>query len=132
MAAISVLTNVSVDEVSGIGSALLTVDGGGPAVCSVFTGFKPRKVISTQISGTVGNGAVTTGNPNLAAGYMTQQVANGTMTVVTTNGYTFLDGTEAAPAAKATGSPAAAGPGFSLGTSVNPTASATYLLEWYR
>ena len=132
MAAISVLTNVQIDEVSGIGSALLTVDAGGPATCSVFCGFKPRKVVSTQISGTVGNGAVTTGNPNLAAGYMTQQVAAGTMTVVTAAGYTFLDGTEASPATKATGSPAASGPGFSIGTAVNPTASATYLLEFYR
>jgi len=132
MAAVSVLTNVSIDEVSGIGSALLTVDATGASACSVFCGFKPRKVISTQISGTVGNGAVTTGNPNLAAGYMTQQVAAGTMTIVTTNGYTFLDGTEAAPATKATGSPASSGPGFTIGTSVNPTASATYLLEFYR
>jgi len=132
MAAVSVLTNVQIDEVAGTGSALLTVDAGGASACSVFTGFKPRKVMSTQISGTIGNGAYTQGNPNLAAGYMLQTVANGTTTVVTSNGYTFLDGTEAAPATKATGSPASAGPGFTLGTAVNPTASATYLLEWYR
>jgi hypothetical protein len=132
MAAISVLTSVSIDEVAGSGTAILTVDAGGPSACSVFTGFKPRVVKSTQISGTIGNGAFTQGNPSLAAGYMLQTVANGTTTVVTTNGYTFLDGSEAAPAVKATGSPLAAGPGFTLGTSVNPTASATYSLEWYR
>lgn len=132
MAAISVLTNVSIDEVTGYGTALLTVDSGGPLACSVFPGFKPRKVLSTQISGTMGNGARTEGNPNLAAGHMVQRVAAGDQTVVASNGYTFLDGSEAAPATKATGSPAASGPGFTLGTSVNPTASATYHLEFWR
>lgn len=132
MAAVSVLTNVQVDEVSGYGTALLTVDAGGASACSVFCGYKPRKVLSTQLSGAMGNGARTEGDPNLAAGYMVQRVAAGDQTIVTTNGYTFLDGTEAAPATKATGSPASSGAGFTLGTSVNPTASATYRLEWYR
>ena len=92
--AVGVLTNFTVDNVSGYATGTLTADS-SPSACSIFMGFKPRVVRCTQISGTVGNGAVTTANSSMTAGYMTQQVAAGTSTIPTSNGYTFLDGTEA-------------------------------------
>jgi len=129
--AVGVLTNVSCDEVAGTFSATLTADG-TPSACSIFMGFKPRVIRSTQVSGTVGNGCMTSADIGMTAGYMVQTVANGTTTIVTSNGYTFLDGSEAAPAAKATNSPASSGPGVTLGTSVQATASAAYRIEAWR
>ena len=129
--AVGVLTNFTVDNVSGYAVGTLTADG-TPSACSIFCGFKPRVVRSTQISGTVGNGAVTTADSSMSAAYMTQQVAAGTSTIPTSNGFTFLDGSEASPAAKATGSPLAAGPGVTLGTAVQATASAAYRIELWR
>lgn len=129
--AVGVLTNIKVDAVNGIFTATLTADG-TPAACSIFPGFKPRVVRSTQISGTVGAGAVAVGYESMTAGYNVRQIAAGTGTIETSAGFTFLDGTEAAPAAKATNSPAASGPGVSLGTGIQVTASAAYLIEMYR
>ena len=129
--AVGVLTAINNDPISGYWTAVLTADG-TPSACSIFPGFKPRVVRSTQIGGTVGNGAVTTADSSMTAAYMTQQVAAGTMTIPTSNGFTFLDGTEAAPAAKATNSPLAAGPGVTLGTAVQATASAAYRIEMWR
>lgn len=129
--AVGVLTNFTVDNVSGYATGTLTADS-SPSACSIFMGFKPRVVRCTQISGTVGNGAVTTANSSMTAGYMTQQVAAGTSTIPTSNGYTFLDGSEASPAAAATGSPLSAGPGVTLGTAVQATASAAYRFEAWR
>ena len=129
--AVGVLTNVSCDEVAGTFSATLTADA-SPSACSIFMGFKPRVIRCTQVSGTIGNGAFTSADIGMSAANMIQTVANGTTTLVTTNGYTFLDGSEAAPAAKATNSPASSGPGVTLGTSVQATASAAYRVEAWR
>ena len=129
--AVGVLTNFTVDNVSGYATGVLTADS-SPSACSIFCGFKPRVARSTQISGTVGNGAVTTADSSMTAAHMTQQVAGGTSTIPTSNGFTFLDGSEASPAAKATGSPLSAGPGITLGTAVQATASAAYRIELWR
>ena len=129
--AVGVLTNIKVDAVNGIFTATLTADG-TPAACSIFPGFKPRVVRTTQISGTVGAGAMAVGYEGLTAAYNFRTVANGTNTIETSAGFTFLDGTEATPAAKATNSPAASGPGVTLGTGIQVTASAAYLVEMYR
>ncbi len=129
--AVGVLTNIKVDAVNGIFTAVLTADG-SPSACSVFPGFKPRVVKSTQITGTVGTGAMTMGNENMTAAYLVQLTSVGTVTIPTSNGFTFLDGTEASPASKATNSPGASGQGVTLGTAVQATASAAYLIEMYR
>ena len=50
--AVGVLTNFTVDNVSGYATGTLTADS-SPSACSIFCGFKPRVIRSTQISGTV-------------------------------------------------------------------------------
>lgn len=126
--AVGVLTNVKFDEITGTMTAIFTADG-TPSASSVFCGFKPRKIKMTQVSGTVGNGAQTSWQDGMTSAYYIQQVAAGTTTIVTSNGFTPLDGSEASPAAAATGSPASSGPGFTIGTGPQPTASAAYALE---
>lgn len=129
--AVGVLTSIKTDSVAGSFSAKFTADA-APSACSVFCGFKPRVIKMTQISGTPGNGAQILFHEGMTAASNVQITALGALTIPTTNGITLLDGSEASPAAAATGSPASAGPGFTLGTGVQVTASAAYLLEAYR
>lgn len=125
--AVGTLANIKVDAVAGTFSAKFTADG-TPSACSVFCGFKPRVIKMTQIGGTPGATAQTMFHESMTSAYNVQITNAGTLTIPTTNGYTLLDGSEAAPSTAATNSPAAAGPGFTLGTGVQ-AASLVYMLE---
>lgn len=125
--AVGTLANVKVDAVAGTFSAKFTADG-TPSANSVFCGFKPRVIKMTQIGGTPGATAQTMFHESMTAASNVQITNAGTLTIPTTNGYTLLDGSEAAPSSAATGSPAATGPGFTMGTGVQ-AASLVYMLE---
>ena len=129
--AVGVLTGYTMDAVSGIGVGTLTADG-TPAACSIFCGFTPRRVEMVQTSGTVGNAAFTSADSTMTTDYCIQTTAAGVTTIVTSNGFKFLTGSEAAPAAKATGSPNSSGPGVTIGTVPQTTASAAYRITIYR
>ena len=127
----SVLTNIGMDPVNGIWTAVFTTDS-SVVSGSIFCGFKPRMVKCQQITGTVGNTAFTSADTGMTAGYFIQTVAGGTTTIVTLGGYTFLSGSEASPYTAMTNSPGSNGPGIQVGASACVTASAAYRIELYR
>lgn len=129
--AVGTLANIKVDPVAGTFTAKYTADSSVSAA-SVFCGFTPRVIKMYQISGTPGNASQTAFHESMTAGYHVQITAAGAYTIATSNGFTLLTGSEASPTAKATNSPLDAGPGFTIGTGPQVTASAAYLIEAYR
>lgn len=115
--AVSVLTNVKNDPVSGIFTATLTA-ASSEGASSIFCGFKPRKVTMFQTAGSPDATAQSFAVSTMTAGYAVLIGNTGAYTIPTSNGYTFLDGTETAPATAMTGSPLSAGPGITVGTGV--------------
>lgn len=128
--AVSVLTNVKNDVVNGIMTATVTA-ASSEGASSIFCGFKPRMVKMTQTAGTPDATSRSLGLSTMSAGYAVLVAAAGDLTIPTSNGFTFIDGTEVAPATKMTGSPLDAGPGVTVGTGVIAN-SIEYLIELYR
>ena len=127
--AVSTITNVKVDEVSGILTAKWTCDGTSTA-SSVFCGFTPR-MVTLHAASTPGVTALVWWNENMTAGTNGVTTSAGVSTINGSNGITPLTGAEGAPAAAATGSPLSAGPGFTIGTAAQ-TSSLVYILTAYR
>lgn len=127
--AVSTIANVKVDPVSGVLTAKWTCDGTSTA-SSVFCGFKPR-MITLQAASTPGVTALVWWNDTMTAATNGVTTSAGVSTINGSNGITALDGSEAAPAAAATGSPLAAGPGFTIGSAAQ-TASLVYILTAVR
>lgn len=128
--AVGVLANQKVDAAAGSYSAKFTADA-APSACSVFCGFTPRVIKMTQIGGAPGATAQSMYHESMTAAYQVLIGNTGALTIPTTNGFTLLVGNETAPAAIATGSPNAAGPGFTIGTGPQG-ASLVYMIEAYR
>jgi len=128
--AVSVLTGVKVDAVNGIFTALMTTDASSTA-SGIYCGFTPRVVKITQVGGTPGVTALVWWYEGMTAGYNGVMTSAGAVTIPTSNGITPTTGPEATVVAKATGSPAASGPGFVVGSGAQ-TASLVYMVEAYR
>jgi len=130
--AVGVLTAVNnkVDVLNGIFQGLFTADG-TPSASSVFCGFTPRIIIMQQIGGAPGATWHSEFHEGMTAAYAVLVGNTGAGTIPTTNGFTTLVGNESAPAAQATNSPNAAGPGFTIGTGVQG-ASLVYKLTAVR
>ena len=128
--AVSVLTNVKNDPIQGIMTATLTA-ASSEGASSIFCGFKPRLVRMTQTAGSPDATSRSMGVSTMTAAYAVLIAAAGDLTIPTSNGYTFLDGTEVAPATAMTGSPLSAGPGVTVGTGVIAN-SIEYFIELYR
>ena len=130
--AVGVLSSVKVDSVAGSFSGVFTADG-TPTATFLGIGFKPRVIKMTQISGTPGNASQTLYHESMAAASNVQITAAGALTIPSTNGFTLYDGSTVPAASPAAASPTGAGgPGFTIGTGPQVTASAAYLLEAYR
>lgn len=127
--AVSTISGVKVDNVSGVLTAKWTCDAVSTA-SSVFCGFKPR-MITLQAASAPGVTALVWWNENMTAATNGVTTSAGVSTINGANGITALDGTEGAPAAAATGSPLSAGPGFTIGSAAQ-TASLVYILTAYR
>ena len=113
--AVSVLTSVSNDTQTGRFQAVMTVDGTA-AASSVFCGFVPRRVTVQQIGGTPDAKWRSEWVTGMTAAHLVLTGNTGAGTIGTANGITVLAGTEAAPSAAMTGSPASSGAGFTVGT----------------
>lgn len=115
--AVSVLTNVTLDAQTGRLQATLTAASSAGA-SSVFCGFTPRKIELRQHTLTLDGTCMSHWSKGMASPSYMLTGNTGTTTYGTTNGYTILDGSEAAPTAAATGSPNSSGVGFTIGTGV--------------
>lgn len=124
-----VLTNVQYDLPGKRFICTLTVAATETA-SSIFMGFKPKVVKMTQIAGSPDATSRSVGYDQMTAAYAVLVAAAGDLTIITSNGYTFLDGTEASPAQACTGSPGSSGPGVTIGTGVTAN-SLVYLFEAY-
>ena len=124
--AVSVLTNVSLDNQTGRFQAVMTADA-TPAASSVFCGFVPRKVVIQQIGGAPGATFHSEWVQGLAAASQVLVGNTGAGTIPTSNGITPLTGTETAPSAAMTGSPNSSGAGFTVGTGCIATSLVYYI-----
>lgn len=124
-----VLTSIDYDLPNKRFTCILTVAATETA-SSLFLGFKPKKVIMTQISGSPDATSKSMGLSIQTAAYATLYAAAGDVTYITSNGFTFLDGTEASPAQACTGSPASSGPGVTVGTGVTANSLVYFFEAW--
>lgn len=128
--AVSVLTNVKNDAVAGTFTATVTA-ASSEGASSIFMGFTPRWVRMTQTAGSPDGTSRSFATSTMTAAYVVVIAAAGDLTIGTSNGYTFLTGSEASPATKMTGSPLDAGPGLTVGTACIAN-SIEYFIEAYR
>lgn len=104
------------------------VNDGSAAAASIFCGFKPRIVWVWNETDVIKFEY----QDGMTAAYAFKFNGTGpTITEITSNGVTLLDGSEASPATAATGNVRTSGAGFSLGTGIL-AASKTYFITAIR
>lgn len=117
--AVSVLTNVANDPISGDFSCICTAASSAGAT-AIYCGFTPNHIIMQQVGGSAGATWHSEWHKGMTADYATLVGNTGTASLPTSAGFTQLTGGSAdlVPTNIAAASPLQAGEGFYVGTGV--------------